>query len=97
MENRGGMILTGEIQGTRRKTCCSASLSTTNPTWANSGTNPDLRGERTATNRLSHGTAKLPSYYISFNVCQKKCPAFKMRRLVCVIFTELKTIYNYVP
>jgi hypothetical protein len=38
---------------TRRKTCPSATLSTTNPTW----TDPGLRGERPATNRLSHGTA----------------------------------------
>jgi hypothetical protein len=31
----------------------SATLSTTNPTWID----PGLRGERPATNRLSHGTA----------------------------------------
>jgi hypothetical protein len=37
------------------KTCPSATLSTTNPTWIN----PGLRGERPATNRLSHGTAPL--------------------------------------
>jgi hypothetical protein len=36
------------------KTCPSATLPTTNPTW----TNPDLRSGRTATNRLSHGTAQ---------------------------------------
>jgi hypothetical protein len=35
------------------KTCSSAILSTTNPTW----TDPDLRGERPATNHLNHGTA----------------------------------------
>jgi hypothetical protein len=35
----------------------SATLSTTNPTWIDPGTNPGLRGERPATNRLSHGTA----------------------------------------
>jgi hypothetical protein len=35
----------------------SATLSTTNPTWIDLGTNPGLRGERPATNRLSHGTA----------------------------------------
>jgi hypothetical protein len=32
-------------------------LSTTNPTWTDPGSNPGLRGERPATNRLSHGTA----------------------------------------
>jgi hypothetical protein len=32
-------------------------LSTINPTWTESGSNPGLRSERPATNRLSHGTA----------------------------------------
>jgi hypothetical protein len=32
-------------------------MSTTNPTWIDPGANPGLRGERPATNRLSHGTA----------------------------------------
>jgi hypothetical protein len=32
-------------------------LSTTNPTWTDPGSNPGLRGERPATNRLSHATA----------------------------------------
>jgi hypothetical protein len=31
-------------------------LSTTNPTWTDPGSNPELRSERPATNRLSHGT-----------------------------------------
>jgi hypothetical protein len=33
-----------------------ATLSTTNPTWIDPGTNPGVRGERPATNDLSHGT-----------------------------------------
>jgi hypothetical protein len=41
------------------KTCSSTILSTTNPTWTDLGSNPDLRGERPATNRLSHGKALL--------------------------------------
>jgi hypothetical protein len=45
--------LTGVNSRTRRKTCPSATLSTTNPTWID----PDLRGEKPATNNLSHGTA----------------------------------------
>jgi hypothetical protein len=53
MENDGGMILTGENRRTLKKTIPSATLSTTNPTWIN----PGLRGERRATNRLSHGMA----------------------------------------
>jgi hypothetical protein len=55
MENDGGMILTGENR--RRKTCPSATLSTTNPTWIDPDANPGLRCERPATNRLNHGTA----------------------------------------
>ena len=51
------MKLTGENRSTRGKTCPSATLSTTNPTWTDRGSNPGLRGERPATNRLSHGTA----------------------------------------
>jgi hypothetical protein len=42
---------------TRRKPCPSATLSTTNSTWTDPGSNPGLRSERPATNRLSHGTA----------------------------------------
>jgi hypothetical protein len=58
LESDGGMILTGENLRTRRKTCPSVTLSTTNPTWIEPGANPVLRGERPATNDLSHGTAK---------------------------------------
>jgi hypothetical protein len=39
------------------KTCPSATLSTTNPTWIDPGANPGLRSERPVTNDLSHGTA----------------------------------------
>jgi hypothetical protein len=52
------MKLTGENQSTRGKTCPSATLSTINPTWTDPGLNPGLRGERPASNRLSHGTAR---------------------------------------
>jgi hypothetical protein len=39
------------------KTCPSATLSTTNPTWIYVGANPGLSGGRPATNCLSHGMA----------------------------------------
>jgi hypothetical protein len=51
------MILTGENLSTRGKTCPSATLSTTNPTWTDPGSNTGLRGGRSATNRLSNGKA----------------------------------------
>jgi hypothetical protein len=48
------MILTGQNLRTLRNTCTSAALSTTNPTWADLGANPALRGEKPVTNRLSY-------------------------------------------
>jgi hypothetical protein len=49
------MKFIGENRSTRGKTCPIATLSITNPTWTDPGSNPGLRGERPATNRLSHG------------------------------------------
>jgi hypothetical protein len=39
------------------KTCPSATLSTTNPTWPDPGSNPGHRGGKPATNRLSYVAA----------------------------------------
>jgi hypothetical protein len=55
------MKLTGENRSTRGKTCPSATLSTINPTWTKPGSNPGLRGERPATNRLKHGMTEMSS------------------------------------
>jgi hypothetical protein len=51
------MKVTGESRSTLGKTYPSATLSTTNSIWTDPGSNPGLRGERPATNGLSHGTA----------------------------------------
>ena len=51
------MKFTGENRSTWGKTCPSATLSNTNPTWTDPGSNPGLRAERQATNCLNHGTA----------------------------------------
>jgi hypothetical protein len=40
------------------KTCSSATLSTTNPTWPDLGSNLGHHGGKPATNHLSYGTAK---------------------------------------
>jgi hypothetical protein len=72
-----GMKLTEENRSTRRKTCPSATLSTTNPTWTDPGSNPDLRSDRPATNRLSHGTAFRPLTYenvYQFTFTEQKAP-----------------------
>jgi hypothetical protein len=50
------MIFAGETE-VLGENLPSATSSTTNPTWIDPGANPGLRGERPATNRLSHGTA----------------------------------------
>jgi hypothetical protein len=50
------MIFAGETE-VLGENLPSATLSTTNPPWIDPGANPGLRGERPATNRLSHGTA----------------------------------------
>jgi hypothetical protein len=59
------MKLTGENRSTWGKTCPSVTLSTTNPTWTDPGSNPRLRGGRPATNRLSqlHGLSYVYSVY----------------------------------
>jgi hypothetical protein len=67
MRSRGGIILTGGNRITWRKTCPSATLSTTNLTWTDQGANPCLRGLRPATNHLSHRTAWLAYYSVIQN------------------------------
>jgi hypothetical protein len=49
----------------------SATLSTTNRTWTDLGSNPGLRDERSATNRLSHGTVTGTALlYNAIDACQ---------------------------
>jgi hypothetical protein len=45
------------------KTCPSATLSTTNPTWLNPDLNLGRRGGKPATKHLSYGTASVAIYY----------------------------------
>ena len=56
MEHRWNKIDSGKPKYSG-KICPSATFSTTNPTLTDPGSNPGLRGQRPATNRLSHGTA----------------------------------------
>jgi hypothetical protein len=46
----------------------SATLSTTNPTWTDPGSNPGLPGGRPAANRLSHGTAPVSRHSVGLTV-----------------------------
>jgi hypothetical protein len=47
--------IAGETEVLGKKTCPSATLSTTNPTWLDPGSNPGRRGGKPTTNRLSYG------------------------------------------
>jgi hypothetical protein len=90
------MKLTRDNRSTRRKTCPSATLSNTNPTWTDPGSNPGLRGEKPATNRLSDGTAfkKVSttsnvwrSQWLCLRVLYSFIPTVTLR---CVAFTQTK-------
>jgi hypothetical protein len=54
----GRMILTEKIRSTRRKSCLTATPSTTDPIWNGPESNGGLRDARPTTNRLSHSTAR---------------------------------------
>ena len=63
----GGKVLTSEPRSTRRTTCPSATLSSTNPTRTSLGSNTVLFVERFAMNRVSHalvsqGEGRLSTY-----------------------------------
>jgi hypothetical protein len=77
------MKLTGENRSTRGKTYPSATISTSNPTWTDPGSNPGLRGERPVTKRLSHGTALHRYLKQSMHVtqCKIRLWPFKIKAL----------------
>jgi hypothetical protein len=68
----------------------SATLSTTNPTWPELGSNPGRSGGKPATNRLSYGTA-LPWVldYTEFNTVPNKPYIRKRVKYVHVGFMSL--------
>jgi hypothetical protein len=63
---------------TRRETCPTATFYTTNPTWIDLGTNPDLRCERPTTNSLSHGT-DVRGMTINTSVCRLRSSLRQVR------------------
>jgi hypothetical protein len=59
------------------KTCPSATLSTTIPTWTEMGANPGRCGGKPATNRVSYGAASweaIISVILNKRVCMYMCP-----------------------
>jgi hypothetical protein len=84
------------------KTCLSATLSTTNPTWPDPGLNLGLRGGKPATNRLSYGTAWVLNIVFSnwrTAFCDTLCKRQIIRWRQCVgwwveIYPECHTVQN---
>jgi hypothetical protein len=69
-------------QGKRKyseKTCPSATLSTTNPTWPDPGSNAGRRGGKPATNRFSYGAALRSSSF----------PFVAPREVVCSVISDI--------
>jgi hypothetical protein len=64
-ESPSEMILTGKNQRSWGKICPSATVSSTNPTWTYTVTNPDLHHDRPATNCPSHLFLGFSSYSLS--------------------------------
>jgi hypothetical protein len=74
------------------KTCPSATLSTTNPTWPDLESKPGRSGGKPATNRLSYGTAYTDVGYPTDRnsiegIGQKEYPIFKHRTPCPVLVT----------
>jgi hypothetical protein len=65
------------------KTCPSATLCTTNPTWLDPGLNPGRRGGKPATNRLSYG-ATYNEYYSKIICSINKIQQTFMRWLLSI-------------
>jgi hypothetical protein len=86
MEHRWNEIDRGKPKYSGGKTCPSAILSATNPTWTDPGWNPGLRDERPATNRLSHGTVS--DIHVTCNVyCKVMFRLIDCTMLRCVRHT----------
>jgi hypothetical protein len=65
----GGMKIGRGNRSTRRKPAPRATLSTTNTTWPDPGSNPGRRGGKPATNRLSYGAALATACYYTLRWC----------------------------
>jgi hypothetical protein len=78
----------GKTEELGGKTCPSATLSTTNPTWTDPGSNPGLHGGRPAANRLSHGTALYTALQIipTKNFCKEEISFKETNVHVCYFY-----------
>jgi hypothetical protein len=74
-----------------KKTCSSATLSTANPTWTDPATNSGLRGDRPATNRLNHGTAKYSGHAI-YNMLKWRSCCCTMQQGILGVWRHSSTL-----
>jgi hypothetical protein len=70
------------------KPCLSATLSTTNPTWTDMGSNPGLHGGRLVANHLSHS---ISFSIIRFSFMKIYCCMFM---IVCAVLTILHFVVH---
>jgi hypothetical protein len=79
------MILTGGNRKTLGRTCPNATLSTKNSTWTDPEVNPVLRGERPATNRLSHSTTCVPDLQtLAFELSKQEMSGYGYNRIYSI-------------
>jgi len=76
-----------ESQGTGTKTCSSATLSTTNLTWTDLESKPDLHAERPMNHRLNHGTAFLKAH------CEQRLSALRSPTNCIMLFRKINAVY----
>ena len=89
------MKLTGENRSTRRKTCPSATFSTTNPTRTDPASNPALRGERQATNRLSHAAMARSLLGYCISGCRTNFILVHTATVELLFRTQMKSIFYF--
>jgi hypothetical protein len=87
------MKVTGENRSTRRKTCPSVTLSTTNPTWTDSLSNPVLRGEFFGLLVLIFSARYMWLFFSLYLCFRLKCSTKEVKvsddKLKCVLYNDL--------
>jgi hypothetical protein len=83
------MILVGKPNNLE-KTYFSAALSTTHPTWSDTGAKPSLHGERLVTNNLIHGTAQVFTLLLN-----EFCTSMSLCVTMVDVYLITYIIYNF--
>jgi hypothetical protein len=77
------------------KTCPSSTLTTTNPTSPDLGSNPGRRGGKPATNRLNYGTAYIHPYLRPKQRCATWRTAYKFAVDTCILEKYIESRYLF--